>query len=146
VPERKGPKCNLEQGDADSGEWVWVGDESMHHFGAIRRLPETKAQDHHFNMMREEVTFASVIVGVLDGKSTSTTAEGTVLFLTNNVEIPKRAELLLQVEEPTKAAEKHKNWKDQVAQEEKEENQKIKSSTKGVKAKAKSSASSAIDI
>jgi hypothetical protein len=65
----------------------------------------------------------------------------TVPFLTNNVEISKNAELLLQVEEPMKAA--NKNWKDQVAQEEKEEK---KAKAKGVTAKAKSSASRAIDI
>jgi hypothetical protein len=145
VPEWKGPKCNFEQGDIDAGEWVWVADESMHPFWAIRRLPETKAQDHdhQFNMMCEEVTFASVIAGVVDGKTTSTTAEATVPFLTNNVEISKNAEMLLQVEEPMKAANKHKNWKDQVAQEEKEEK---KAKAKGATAKAKSSASRAIDI
>ena len=107
VPEWLGPRSQLAD-DCDSDdtetkpEWTWCGDESMHPYWAIRRQTEklTK-QEHPCNMMFHLFAFTSVAVGSMRGTSVTTTAEVTVLFLTNEVEIPRGAELLLQVEEPT---------------------------------------------
>ena len=60
----------------------------------------------------------SVTVGVVTGGSINLTAEVIVPFLTNNIEIPKGAQLLLQVEPPKREPKPCKrNWRDSVAEE-----------------------------
>ena len=54
------------------------------------------------NMDYRDVTYTSVVVGTLKSRSggpVTTTCEVTVPFLTNTVDIPSQAELLLEVEE-----------------------------------------------
>ena len=71
-------------------------------------------------MMYKELAFTTVVVGALSGKSSSMTAEVIVPFLTNEVEIPPKAELLLRVDEQAAKAKKGNTWKESVAQAEKD--------------------------
>ena len=111
LPEWKGPERALED---DQSEWVWTGDESMHPFWAIRRVSGEKTKEGCLNCGYKEVNFTDVVVGALDGKSTSLTTEVSVPFLTNTIAIPKGAELVLEVEEATSAPKKQWTWKNEV--------------------------------
>ena len=95
-----------------------VGDESMHPYWAIRRQTEKQTKpEQPCNMKFKEFAYTCVTVGSMRGTSVTTTAEVTIPFLTNEVEIPRGAELLLQVEEKTQQkTHKNRNWKDQVAE------------------------------
>ena len=122
-PAVAGPQAELaddhDTGDAETNtEWSWSGDESMHPYWAIRRQTEKQAkQEQPCNMMLKELAFTCVAVGSMRGTSVTTTAEVTVPFLTNEVEIPRGAELLLQVEEKASNKQgKNRNWKDQIAE------------------------------
>ena len=105
VPEWLGPRAQLaDDHDSDDAEtkmeWTWCGDESMHPYWAIRRQTEKQTkQEHPCNMMFKEFAFTCVAVGSMRGTSVTTTAEVTIPFLTNELEIPRGAELWLQVEE-----------------------------------------------
>ena len=89
-------------------EWTWSGDESMHPYWAIRRQTEKQTKpEQPCNMKFKEFGYTCVAVGSMRGTSVTTTAEVTIPFLTNEVEIPRGAELLLQVEEKTQK-KKHK--------------------------------------
>ena len=61
-----------------------------------------------------EMTYTRVAVGTLkcrSGGPVTTTCEVTVPFLTNTVDIPSQAELLLEVEEKgAKPKGKHRTW------------------------------------
>ena len=52
-------------------------------------------------MKFKEFGYTCVAVGSMRGTSVTTTAEVTIPFLTNEVDVPRGAELLLQVEEKT---------------------------------------------
>ena len=68
-------------------------------------------------MMFKEFAFTCVAVGSMRGTSVTTTAEVTIPFLTNELDIPRGAELLLQVEE--NAQNNHgtsRTWKDQITE------------------------------
>ena len=113
VPEWLGPRSQLAD-DCDSDdtetkpEWTWCGDESMHPYWAIRRQtgtvtnwPRGTKPEQPCNMKFKEFAYTCVAVGSMRGTSVTTTAEVTIPFLTNEVDIPRGAELLLQVEEKT---------------------------------------------
>ena len=77
-------------------------DESMHPYWAIRRQTEKQTKpEQPCNMKFKDVAYTCVAVGSMRGTSVTTTAEVTIPFLTKEVEIPRGAELLLQVEEKT---------------------------------------------
>ena len=130
VPEWLGPRSQLAD-DCDSDdtetkpEWTWCGDESMHPYWAIRRLTEKQTKpEQPCNMKFKEGAYTCVANGSMRGTSVTTTAEVTIPFLTNEVEIPRGAELLLQVEE--KAQQKqhtHRTWKDQQAEDTRKQKQ-----------------------
>ena len=59
-----------------------------------------------------------VTVGVVAGGSVNLTAEVIVPFLTNSIEIPKGAELVLQLDQVKQEPNQRKRtWKDSVADE-----------------------------
>ena len=108
VPEWLGPRSQLAD-DCDSDdtetkpEWTWCGDESMHPYWDIRRQTEKQAKPEQLcNMKFKDFVYTCVAVGPMRDTSVTTTAEVTIPFLTNEVEIPRGAELLLQVEEKTR--------------------------------------------
>ena len=96
---------------------AWNGDESMHPFWAIRRMPASKVTaDTPFNMAIQHISLNTVTVGAVDGQSVSMTAEVIVPFLTNTIEIPLNGELRLEVEEVRpKECPKKRTWKTCVA-------------------------------
>ena len=72
----------------------------MHPYWAIRRHTEKHTKpEQPCNMKFKDFAYTCVAVGSMRGTSVTTTAEVTIPFLTNEVEIPRGAELLLQVEE-----------------------------------------------
>ena len=92
-----------------------AGDESMHPYWSIRRLTQQRLGEATFNMKTKQLTFPTVTVGAPSGVSTSLSMEVTVPFLTNSVEIPNGAELLLEEEDrQRKVPQKLKTWKDHV--------------------------------
>ena len=67
-------------------------------------------------MHYREVTYTSVTVGTLKSRS-GAPCEVTVPFLTNTVDIPSQAELLLEVaEKPTHARGAYRTWKNEPEQ------------------------------
>ena len=67
--------------------------------------------------MFKEFAFTCVAVGSMRGTSVTTTAEVTIPFLTNELGIPRGAELLLQVEEKgIGQSGKQRTWKDQITE------------------------------
>ena len=124
VPEWLGPRSQLaDDCDSDDTEtkrlWTWCGDESMHPYWAIRRHTEKQTKkEQPCNMKFKDFAYTCVAVGSMRGTSVTTTAEVTIPFLTNELELPRGAELLLQVEEKPPQDKKHKsrNWKHQVAE------------------------------
>ena len=110
-PEWKGPEADR----VDPEMWSWHGDESMHPYWSIRRLSQQRLGEATFNMTRKDVAFTVLTLGAINGKSVSVTMEVTVPVLTNSVEIPNGAELLLEEEErQRKENQKAKTWKDDV--------------------------------
>ena len=114
VPEWLGPRSQLAD-DCDSDdtetkpEWTWCGDESMHPYWAICRQTEKQTKpEQPCNMRFKEFAYTFVAVGSMRDTAVTTTAEVTIPFLTNEVEIPRGAELLLQVEEKQSPKKKHK--------------------------------------
>ena len=127
TPEWVSPKPNLDDVDNGTVEWTWRGDESMHPFWAIRRITSRQIAvmgqllgDSTLNMDYRDVTYTSVVVGTLKGRSggpVTTTCEVTVPFLTNTVDIPSQAELLLEVaEKPAHARGANRTWKNEPEQ------------------------------
>ena len=157
VPEWLGPRSQLAD-DCDSDdtetkpEWTWCGDESMHPYWAIRRQtgtvtnwPRGTKPEQPCNMKFKEFAYTCVAVGSMRGTSVTTTAEVTIPFLTNEVEIPRGAELLLQVEEKTQQKKhKNRNWKDQLAEDTRKQ-QRVAAPKHGV-GKATSSGKSLVDL
>ena len=125
TPEWVSPRPNLDE-DVDNGivEWTWCGDESMHPFWAALRRATPKQMSSggtvtntlQSNMGYRDMTYTSVTVGMLKSRSggpVTTTCEVTVPFLTNTVDIPSQAELLLEVEEKGghNKKGKYRTWK-----------------------------------
>ena len=151
VPEWLGPRSQLAD-DCDSDdtetkpEWTWCGDESMHPYWAIRRQTEKQTKpEQPCNMKFKESGYTCVAVGKLRDTSVTTTAEVTIPFLTNEVEIPRGAELLLQVEEKTTGKHKNRNWKDQLAEGAHKKKQRVAAPKHGV-GKATSSGKALVDL
>ena len=95
--------------------WNWQGDESMHPYWSIRRLSQQRLGEATFNMTSKDVAFTVLTLGAINGKSVSVTMEVIVPFLTNFVEIPDGAELLLEEEDrQRKEKQKAKTWKDDL--------------------------------
>ena len=117
TPEWVSPRPNLDE-DVDNGivEWTWCGNESMHPFWALRRAtPKQMSSGDTFqsNMDYREMTYTSVTVGTLKSRSggpVTTTCEVTVPFLTNTVDIPSQAELLLDVEAQCAKPKGKRRW------------------------------------
>ena len=66
-------------------------------------------------MKTTQSTFNAIMIGAPGGVSTTLAMNVTVPFLTNSVEIPNGAELLLEEEErQRKENQKAKTWKDDV--------------------------------
>ena len=87
------------------------------HFGRFDEQPpkQISSGEAESNMEYREMTYTSVTVGTLKSRSggpVATTYEVTVPFLTNTVDIPSQAELLLEVEEKgVKPKGKNRTWK-----------------------------------
>ena len=110
-PEWKGPEAD----HVDPEMWNWHGDESMHPYWSIRRLSQQRLGEATFNMTRKPVAFNVVTLGTVGRNAMSVTMEVTVPVLTNSVEIPNGAELLLEEEDKQrKEKQKAKTWKDDV--------------------------------
>ena len=110
----------------------------MHPFWAIQRTSGEK-KGLPSNMTFQNLGLNSVTVGVVAGGSVSLTAEVTVPFLTNSIEIPKGADLVLKIDQVKQAKSKNKmTWKDYAAEKRAAE----KAASKGT---ARSSAA-AVDI
>ena len=87
----------------------------MHPYWSIRRLSQQRLGEATFNMTRKPVAFNVVTLGTVGRNVMSVTIEVTVPFLTNSVEIPNGAELLLEEEDKQrKEKQKAKTWKDDV--------------------------------
>ena len=120
TPEWKSPMPQLaENVDDGTVEWTWLGDESMHPYWTIRRLQTSKEKGLIRNMQYKDVTFTCVTVGSMSGSSVVCTYEVTVPFLTNTREVPRNAELILEIEDPKKPEKRSRNWKDSLQEEEK---------------------------
>ena len=110
-PEWKGPEADRD----DPEMWNWQGDESMHPYWSIRRLSQQRLGEATFNMTTKPLSFNVITLGSVSGKVRSMAMEVTVPFLTNSVEIPNGAELLLEEEDKQrKEKQKAKTWKDDV--------------------------------
>ena len=117
VPEWKGPQpAKTEEGIQKEGrssdppkEWEWKGDESMHPFWAIQRTREEK-KDLPSNMTFQNLSLNSVTVGAVAGAGINLTAEVTVPFLTNSIEIPKGAELVLKIDQVKQEKKREENY------------------------------------
>ena len=69
-------------------------------------------------MTFQNLSLNPVTVGVVAGGGINLTAEVTVPFLTNSIEIPKGAELVLKIAQVKQAkSEKTMTWKDSYAAE-----------------------------
>ena len=87
----------------------------MHPYWSIRRLSQQRLGEATFNMTRKDLAFTVLTLGTINGKSVSVTMEVIVPFLTNFVEIPDGAELLLEEEDrQRKEKQKAKTWKDDL--------------------------------
>ena len=65
-----------------------------------------------------DLSFNNLTVGKVAERAVTMTAEVIVPCLTNNIEIPKGAQLQLQLEAPTREPKPNKrNWRDSVAEE-----------------------------
>ena len=132
VPEWKAPQPAKEQASIDEVQtedrssgppavWEWNGDETMHPFWAIQRVSEQKkdAKDAP-NMGFQNLSFSALTVGVVAQRAVNMTTEVIVPFLTNSIEIPRGAELRLQINEAKHDPRPNKRtWKDSVAEERK---------------------------
>ena len=114
--------------DGPPAGWIWDGDETMHPFWAVTRMGDEKRMSldkknpddisSPFNMTYLDLSFNTLTVGKVADRAVTMTAEVIVPCLTNNIEIPKGAQLLLQVEPPRREPKPSKrNWRDSVAEE-----------------------------
>ena len=110
-PEWKAPEADHD----DPESWNWQNDESMHPYWSIRRLSHQRLGEATFNMTTKPLEFTVATVGAISGKYLSVLMKVTVPFMTNYVEIPQGAELLLEEEDKQrKEKQKSKTWKDDV--------------------------------
>ena len=69
-------------------------------------------------MTLKDLSFNTLTVGKVAERAVTMTAEVIVPFLTNNIEIPKGAELQLQLDEPKHQPKPNKRtWRDSVTEE-----------------------------
>ena len=109
TPEWKGPLVEGAEGAKPGQPWTWLGDESMHPFWCVRRLPRSKLSEGDFNMEYKHITFTTVVVGCVAGKAASVAASVSVPFLTNTVNLEADTQLVFEVEEPEKKNKKRKH-------------------------------------
>ena len=110
-PEWKAPEADHD----DPESWNWQNDESMHPYWSVRRLSHQRLGEATFNMTTKPLEFTVATVGAVSGEYLSVLMKVTVPFMTNYVEIPKGAELLLEEEDKQrKEKQKSKTWKDDV--------------------------------
>ena len=145
IPEWKAPLVEGAAGASPGQAWTWLGDESMHPFWCIRRVPPSKLSEGAFNMEYKHITFTTVVVGCVAGKAASVAVSVSVPFLTNTVNLEADTQLVFEVEEPAKKAKNPKTWKQQIADDAKDEQKTAKAAKAKAKQQAKQSAI-AIDI
>ncbi len=110
-PEWKAPEADRD----DPESWNWQNDESMHPYWSIRRLSQQRLGEATFNMTTKPLEFTVCTIGAISGQYLGVTMKVTVPFMTNSVEIPQGAELLLEEEDKQrKEKQKSKTWKDDV--------------------------------
>ena len=145
IPEWKAPAVAETSAAVSSStgctrEWQWTGEETMHPFWAIRRVPESKARGEcTINMESKQVALTTVVVGAVNGVAMTATAEVSVPVLTNRSDIARGAELVMQVDGVEKVPRKPKTWKDTLKQED-------KIAKKTAKSKSAAGGASATDI
>ena len=106
---------STQNGKPQKESWDWQNDESMHPYWSIRRLSHQRLGEATFNMTTKPLEFTVATVGAVSGEYFSVLMKVTVPFMTNYVEIPKGAELLLEEEDKQrKEKQKSKTWKDDV--------------------------------
>ena len=114
--------------DGPPAGWIWDGDETMHPFWAVTRMGDEKRMSldkknpddisSPFNMTYLDLSFNTLTVGKVADRAVTMTAEVIVPCLTNNIEIPKGAELVLQTDEvKQEPSPKKRTWMDSVAEE-----------------------------
>ena len=96
-------------------------------------------------MEYKHITFTTVVVGCVAGKATSVAASVSVPFLTNIVNLEADTQLVFEVEEPAKKAKNPKTWKQQIADDAKDEQKPAQAAKAKAKQQAKQAAT-AIEI